>query len=719
MTRDYIRPEQASGIRLGDSQIPRNRLFRFSGLGLSIPQTMLQSIIRETSRQSWNFVKSVATPFRIATAANVATCAGYAGTMLIPSRPQGIPGHTVSFPGWWIKYSPVTYIDKKLMHARYAISVCTAYLHKIGMTLQQYLARSFKTATYTALALAGIVFVSVAAWQYFSKRKTSAPARIYTTSSSPPSLPERGKGENAETAAQYIERLPTFDFARPNTGGVVKSGVHHPNTLHRIIAHGGHILMPTKYTRHAHAVVYQGKQFTPITFPYFFPEHCVQVSRTPVDLEWEILTPHYVPAVGVPSPLPRRCVVNSMVFIDDGLTVTNLSKCQSVPRKHIDAIAARLASSTQDEAHLYDVALSFLRSKLTAEKVAVTDHAEWALFLLARMNEDSATIAPSIRPNVAIGSSAITRILYSFWNLVKGVDRSSSYPRFVPGSLPAPSYTVYSVAENVEAQEPIRPETANPFPDVRPADVSTVPSEHVSPAGSGGHERSDVHGEEGAGETTSTPPHVDRETAGQQVTTDVVARTSTGNGVPPETNPVPPAAGLECPLVSNARVDRSAGNNRVVPPDESGVAAQIVGDSTLYILPNPRTTGGWDAFLERGEHEKLVLFGCQHHIALSVARCRDKRLSAWSFLARFAKSGGAPECSNNAEGISCIGACPSRVAEISERNKGKTPPASTIREMGQEVPAQQAEGAASREGGGFRRRRTNRQRRNRQMLSQN
>jgi len=556
--------------------------------------------------------------------------------------------------------------------------------------------------TLTSCACSAYAAWAVICWiNGFGLRRLGNAVRQYGVKSIPALLPPRVyNGEAKETDAEYLARFADYELTKPIRGGLLKSGVPTIDDVKTIIDNGSHILIPTKSKRHAHKRTAGGVDYCGFSFPYRTELECIAVRKTSCGLDYEIWTPFYCQSVGVPTPAPRQTIISGKTFIEAHDLVTCLDNDDTIERVHLDGIATRLATESGDKTKLYDIAASFLRSKLLAESCSVKDLDLWCIYLCSRVNEAAVTVGPSIGTNLPFDASVYERVKYALGIGITRLSNFNSMPKWTFPQKFAPAYTVYSVAKNVEVRDPLRPEPTMPFQSVRPTDVSTTGAEHVSSASPDGRQCANIDGKESAGTATCPSPAADGENTSD--TKPMLLDSSLARDLFDETDTLPASSRVGCDVQrETGATDQRSCSNNVVPEDIHSGITQDVGDWTLYLLPDPSTTSRWNCTFEGGPvkpfGQELTLFGCKPCLLHAVSCYEKYRGDPLQHLGKFTSQGKAGTCTANAQGVSQSEPCAQQRQRISRSHSDSTSNADAVPEMGETVSDQASERANRRE----------------------
>jgi len=578
----------------------------------------------------------------------------------------------------------------------------------------------WRTICLLSLLCTGISFGTLYAFcsylNDFGRRKDSAHLRQYTEVSEIPEVPEKIKnGDAEETDAAYLRRFPKYTLEVPAVGGLLRTGVPTVQDLLTLISHQAHLLMPAVSKRHAHKRTYKSQDYCGLSFPYRTERECISVRVRSVGLDWEIWTPYFDTGFGVPTPAARQSVISGKNFLEANDIVTCIDNDDSVPRHFLDSIAARMATDTGDKAKLYESVISFMRSKLLAEKIDVKDISTWGIYVCSRVNECSVEAGNSVLPNLPFDANVFQRVLYYFRVAAFKTCKFTSMPAWTYPTIFAPSYVVVSRAENVEAREPLRPEAKNPFPDSCPSDGASSDSGSVSSASPVQDEHPNLNGEESAGRTTDPTPDAHGEDTVDAKPSDVVPDATYAASVLRKADPVPVQSGVERGNLDNSEGGSSGrSNNRVVSTDEFTGIAEIMDDFTLYCLPGPPHEPRCRATLEGGSlAEPLKLYGCGACFRTAIKYWRKFGGSPYIHLAKFKTKGRASTCAANCEGISQISPCSTSSPPVPKPHPKRDSQVDDLFGMGEEVPGEEAAGADRGQRKGSGKRSTGKGRRNR------
>lgn len=486
----------------------------------------------------------------------------------------------------------------------------------------------------------------------------------------------------------FLAQFPVFNSADPIIGSVHKSGYISHNDLAILAQARGHLVLPNTGTRHAHITVQSGVEYANVTFPLRLGTRCISSKATVLD-NITLHSLHFSKSLGATAPPIKTCIISGKTFLESQELVTCTDNLDTIPKCHLDTIAAKLATDGSDPARIYDCALAFLKSKCLSEKIVVKDLALWCIYLCERVNKCSIEISPSIRPNLPVNATIVQRIGYYLGRTSAQAKSYSSYPKWDFKDVFVPSYTVHTQVAKCEIRDPIRPEPRTPFQDVRPTVDASADTECERSARTDGPECDLIPGVESSGTATDPAPVADWEDSIDKELANLDYRPTLPTLLSDETDSGPLDFGLGCRPVSPTTESGSTTHSVLVSSDESTGLAEMFGDYQVYILRNPYAPGGWAGTFEGGQTPiEVPLYGCIPCVREAGRRAVDGRQSIARHLGQFA--GRFQGCAANAQGICQFEPCSTFGSTLPRSDKVAAAQAEAVRQVGQEVPAKEA-----------------------------
>lgn len=528
----------------------------------------------------------------------------------------------------------------------------------------------------------------------------------------PPTLPAQGEKETLRAA---IERTHTVwtPSCKPRvflTNIPVGVPLNDDDWAH--LLHTGAIFTaPNALRKHADVWEKGGQLIEPLLpVRTFGPYSYVRVTLGK-DADYTFYAYHSSAIAHAPH-VPTPIEVDGRHFLVGADLVTmmdvGLSGRESVPRHLLSSIATRLATDESAPNQAFDRVGAFLRSALKANDLTVTHMHSWVVLVCGLMNNVAFSAGNSIVGNTGFGSGILAEFAGRCWS---GFLRRSPFHAVpVRGAWqyedePVPTYEVFAPRNRVDRKDPLRPEKPMPFQVVRPEIDATADGEQQCSASPDGQQCAELNGAPCAGTSTDTEPAADRpETPAGSESYDL----------PPASKYVYPRPdvganghGVDGDAHRRAAERAAWGIDLAGPLDDTrDPASTTVGDCEIHLVPVGRpeaTVPRWDLLLLGDERPTLRLIGC-FDCAVRASRTvgtgtwgDGTQRSAYGFVANyFVKSGKAPGCVTNNQGLPPVRACAHPCNAVSPNpnrpSESTAPRANAVQTMGAAVPIKTSRG---------------------------
>jgi hypothetical protein len=430
---------------------------------------------------------------------------------------------------------------------------------------------------------------------------------------------------------------------------------------------------------------------------------------------------------------PITKTVNGCHFvIDHGLITMIHPVRETVPLHVFTGISSRLATDAGDSTTLYDHVRNFLASKVIANSITLTHTQEWIFLLVDLTNRNSINASNSVRMNLPMGSSLVTRGLYNLTYYMGRFNPWNSVPtntEYLFPDTPIPSYEVHSTKKHTLEGGTFKPEPTDPFQDVCPSVDAPVVEQPECSASPDRHECTDLDGNESLGTATDPEPSHYRAPCGLTYDFCPCAPLSECVYAPPDN--VSPSSRVECEPEPGCTDDGKRGCVGVIADESRDCDAATFGEASVYLMPiiatrdDGSTVQGWWLTLEGGIYtEPLPLRGCFTCATRIGQQAIERRLDPVAYLAdALSKPNFRSNCSANAEGARPSRTCKLASSGLSESDvlhvRRQRVAARLLPKMGEEVSGEPEENVNSRARTSRKSRRSNKKGRNRQMLFKN